>query len=198
MINLFRIAIVYFMMTNMVSEGSLDCDCCHKTCRKGYRGKGLGSLKERRESISLTLLDLSKAFDDVSHTILLEKLACYGAGGVVLQTLEFYLADREQVVVVGGASSGKLLVKDGVSHVLTLGSLLFLLVMNGLRGGDDALLYAHDIIVMRGGATKHELEEAAVGDLLSVEHWFEINRLQVNVEKTQSMICTVVIHSLLS
>lgn len=51
---------------------------------------------EKEEPLGLTLLDVSKAFDVVSHEVLLEKLKNYGVGGVVLSTLKSYLKNRRQ------------------------------------------------------------------------------------------------------
>ncbi len=50
-------------------------------------------------------LDLSKAFDTLDHTILLEKLRYYGVDGAVPKLFESYLKDRKQYVDIDGTSS---------------------------------------------------------------------------------------------
>ena len=42
----------------------------------------------------IVLLDLAKAFDTVSHNILLKKLELYGLKGVTLDRFSSYLSDR--------------------------------------------------------------------------------------------------------
>lgn len=61
---------------------------------------------ESRESVMINLCDLnlSKAFDVVSHDILISKLKRYGINRAVLQGVEDYLADRQQLVSLKGAS----------------------------------------------------------------------------------------------
>jgi hypothetical protein len=146
---------------------------------------------EREEALGLALLDLSKAFDVVSHKILLEKLDQYGVKGVTLETLGSYLADRRQVVVVKGASSKELPVAHGVPQGSTLGPLLFVLLVNDFKGGDEALLYADDTTLIRGGSSVAEVERAMEEDTALAERWFKNNMLQLNLDKTQKMICSL-------
>ncbi|XP_054278295.1 uncharacterized protein LOC128996829 [Macrosteles quadrilineatus] len=59
------------------------------------------------DSVHLSLCDLSKVFDVVSHDILLSKLGKYGVTGVVRKSLVSYLDYRKQIIVsLQGISAG--------------------------------------------------------------------------------------------
>ena len=55
----------------------------------------------------LILLDLSKAFDKVSHEKLLLKLRRYGIRGDILKWIKGYLDNRKQAVVIKGINTEK-------------------------------------------------------------------------------------------
>ncbi|RMC14064.1 hypothetical protein DUI87_09151 [Hirundo rustica rustica] len=59
-------------------------------------------------------LDVSKAFDIISHNILLEKLAAHGLDRCIPCWIRNWLGDRAQRVVVEGAASSWRLVASGV------------------------------------------------------------------------------------
>ena len=63
---------------------------------------------------AMVLLDLSKAFDSVSHEILLLKLKDVGASNTCLQWFHSYLSDRQQVVKIKSTLSDPLLLCTGV------------------------------------------------------------------------------------
>ena len=46
--------------------------------------------------------DLSRAFDSMSHAVLVRKLDKYGIRGVVARLVASYFTDRQSVVEVGG------------------------------------------------------------------------------------------------
>ena len=72
-------------------------------------------------------IDLEKAFDTVSHDILLEKLNHYGIRGIANDYLDRFrscLSDRTQFVSINGFNSNYKTVKYGVHQSSVLGSLL--------------------------------------------------------------------------
>ena len=54
-------------------------------------------LEERKHAVGV-FIDYSKAFDTVSHIILLDKLEKYGLRGKSLYLIKSYLANRRQCV----------------------------------------------------------------------------------------------------
>ena len=88
-----------------------------------------------RLQIDIAILDLSKAFDKVSHKRLLCKLNYYGIRGHLFTWLQSFLNDLLQQVVVKGCFSSPSKVSSGVPQGLVLGPTLFLLYINGISEG---------------------------------------------------------------
>ena len=80
----------------------------------------------------MAYFDYAKAFDKVSHRLLLVKLQGYGIDGKLMRWLENYLENRKQRVLVGNAMSQWLEVVSGTTQGTVLGFLLFLLFINDL------------------------------------------------------------------
>ena len=71
-------------------------------------------------------VDFKKAFDCVSHDILLSKLHHYGVRNEAYRFFRSYLSDRHQYVKIGNAESGyRLITHGGIDPRVNLGTIAF-------------------------------------------------------------------------
>lgn len=156
-------------------------------------GRFVGGVVEgfERGSLSAALLfDLRKAFDCVSHGILLEKLERYGVRGPPLTLLASYLFDRKQFVNLGAENSSIKHIKYGVPQGSVLGPLLFTIYINDLPDfvkAGSMTLFADDTTVLIAGENADELGLCARSTEDEIKSWFSANRLLINSEKTQTV-----------
>ena len=141
----------------------------------------------------LVLLDLSKAFDSVNHSILLNKLSQLN---IQTSWFESYLKDRSQSVMLDGkTTSSPKPVNFGVPQGSILGPILFLLFVNDINCGnplDNArmTMYADDVqlLFIRPANKLEELKKDAETALTHINDWYSSNGLKVNTNKTQCII----------
>jgi hypothetical protein len=62
---------------------------------------------DRKELTAVVLLDLSKAFDSIEHSLLFKKLHSMGVSRKVVDWFKSYLSDRTQSVRIGHILSGR-------------------------------------------------------------------------------------------
>ena len=131
-------------------------------------------------------LDLKKAFDCVSHDILLNQLNAYGIRGNLMQWFQSYLSARSQYVIYNGIKSSFRNITHGVPQGSILGPLLFILNVNDFSRSSDLLfsiLFADDTSVFIEGHSYAEVIEILNNELLKVSDWLMANKLTINFEK---------------
>ena len=136
-------------------------------------------------------IDLRKAFDTVNHGILLKKLEHYGIRETANNWFESYLSNRKQYVFVNGVSSDIRYITSGVPQGSVLGPLLFLIYINDLPNISKILnfyLFADDTNIYYEAQTPEKLELVINKELKKLHTWLIVNRLSLNIEKTNFVV----------
>lgn len=148
------------------------------------------ALDESQRS-SAVFCDLSRAFDCVSHDILLSKLSKYKFSNVALSWIRSYLENRKQRVIIRKDSkkytSGWHDVSTGIPQGSILGPVLFIIYTNDLNYNikADLISYADDTSAILRAHTVKELKILTQYTLQELSNWFHANGLKLNIDKTQ-------------
>ena len=137
------------------------------------------------------LMDLSKAFDCLSHELLIAKLEAYGFSKNNMRFIYSYLKNRKQRVRMGSSLSEWLIVLLGVPQGSIHGPILFNIFINDLlffikdskicNFADDNTLSVCDTSIDR---VLRKLEQ----DLQIAMNWFHNNSLVANPSKFQILL----------
>ena len=101
-------------------------------------------LDEPGKVLRVLLLDYSKAFDRVDHTILLRKLANTGIPDFVVQWFTSFLCERRQCTKVGDTTSDWCSINGGVPQGTLFGPVGFLIHITDLQTVLDITKYVDD------------------------------------------------------
>ena len=131
-------------------------------------------------------IDLRKAFDTVSHKILLQKLYHYGIRGSSHKLIENYLSSRYQFVSHNSTTSSSKAINIGVPQESILGPLLFLIYINDLPNAIifKPRLFADDTCLILNNPRASALETTCNLKLHNLYKWCNANKLQINSQKS--------------
>jgi retron-type reverse transcriptase len=167
-------------------------------CQFGYRQNrstthattllidGIREEVDKGKLVVSCFIDLSKAFDTISHSQLLAKLKSYGVVNRELLWFTDYLFKRTQIVELDSTRSSEKPLLCGVPQGSILGPLLFLIFFNDVVDHvrySHILKYADDTIIYVAAKELNEIENALTADFKAIDQYLRDNDLVINMNK---------------
>ena len=131
------------------------------------------------------LIDFSKAFDTVEHSILLDKLYHYGIRGIALHWFNSYLTNRYQYVKYNNTPSDMKKITCGVPQGSILGPLLFLLYIKDIASVSNILsliVFADDTTLFCSSKNLQALTAIVNNEFSNIMQWLNA------IDKTNFML----------
>jgi hypothetical protein len=131
-------------------------------------------------------IDLSKAFNTMSHHILLSKMYKLGIRGIANDWFRSYLSERQQYVQIGKEKSIVRSIKCGVPQGSILGPILFIIYINDLHTATNlnVLTFADDTTIYSSGNNANDLITHVNTEFHKIFEWCCANKLSLNIAKT--------------
>ena len=136
--------------------------------------------------VGCVYLDLSKTFDTISHSILLDKLSLYGVQGSELAWFTDYIFSTTQLVEMFNIRSSVRSINTGVSQGSILGPLMFVIYFNDLQDHiihGDIIQYADDTVKFFTDNKLETIQKALNEDMEQIGDYCRKNELLLNLKK---------------
>ena len=173
----------------------------HYLCgfRKGYNTQHallrlidqINKSLDRKEKVGILMMDLSNAFDCISHDLLIAKLSAYGIETCSLRLIYSYLKDRKQRVKINSDYSTWKDVLTGVPQGSVLGPLLFNIFINDLFfsvENSEVCNFADDNTLSVANSSIEQIINKLETDIDNLQTWFLNNGMLLNETKCQFQI----------
>ena len=149
-------------------------------------------LIDQKKWTAIASLDLSKAFDSISHSLLLNKLAKLEMSEETLLWIKSYLSNRKQKTKFKNYTSEEMVVTSGVPQGSIIGPLLFLCFTNDIaavfEGKCKIVSYADDTQLLIDASNLDELIKKIENIITLAQQWYTANSMKNNIGKTEVLI----------
>nr|CAH7747916.1 unnamed protein product [Callosobruchus chinensis] len=151
----------------------------------------LSTAVDQQLQVDIIFMDFSKAFDQINHSLLLQKMNKFGFSNNLVKFFHSYLTGRNQFVEYNGFKSKSYITTSGVPQGTNLGPLLFLIFVNDINHiitvekqmfADDLKIYS----LIRSQESSKQLQE----NLQRIVDWCQMNDLKLNTSKCKVMSVT--------
>ena len=145
---------------------------------------------DNNKVVGAVLMDLSKAFDCLSHDLVIAKLTAYVLGDGALQIIYSYLKNCRQSVKVKGVISLLKVILVGVSQGLLLAPLLFNIVINDMFCFITSNLhnFADDITLSAVAESLQILVNELEHQAKKAIDWLQMKQMIANPEKFKAIV----------
>ena len=185
--------VAYNQLYDYFTTNILLCNCQYGFRKKHSTEHAVLELADRSllemDTPIAIFLDLSKAFDTLDHTILLQKLKYYGILNNSLNWFKSYISNRKQFVQFQNQNSNSCSILTGVPQGSIIGPLLFIIYINDLPNSTDffnAIFYVDDTALINSLCSYQSFHDLHVinNALCNIS----VNKLSLNVIKTKYII----------
>lgn len=139
----------------------------------------------------MLLVDLSKAFDCLPHSLTVAKLRAYGISQNATAFLADYLTSRRQRVKVGSSLSDWIAITKGIPQGSIMGPIIFNIFINDIFSAikDGTLFnYADDNTVLISAESVAGAKAKLKNECDNIVNWVKQNDMQANAQKFQVML----------
>ena len=146
---------------------------------------------DKLNETAVILLDLSKAFDTINHSLLLAKLEAYGFSMTSLKLMQSYLCNRFQRTSVNSSLSDWKEIETGVPQGSILGPLLFNIFLNDIfcfLNNGNLCNYADENTLYSIGKSLNMVKENLKTNFLIMQEWFYENHMVLNLRKCHYLV----------
>ena len=146
---------------------------------------------DKGEKIGVILMDLSRAFDTINHSLLLAKLDVYGFSRTSLKLMQNYLCNRQQRISINGSFSDWTEVITGVAKGSILGPLLFNIFLNDIFmfiSKCNLCNYADNNTLYSTGKDLNRIRRNLEMEFMILHQWFHENHMTLNPRKCHYMV----------
>ena len=160
--------------------------CCYTRICDSWR-KAI----DDKKLAGILLVDLSKAFDSLPHSLTIAKLHAYGVSENALTLIADYLTNRSQRTKVCSAVSDWSSLSKGVPQGSIIGPVLFNVFMNDIFyaiKNNTLFNYADDNTLLATGNSLAETIETLKNGCDNILNWVHTNEMEANPSKFQVML----------